>query len=216
LGAGRRIFVVGSTRDGEESLLVDAIEVAAPPADVLVVVVPRHPQRFEEVAALLAARGGPVARRSLGAPVPPAARYALGDSMGEMLAYYAAADVVFVGGSLKPYGGQNLIEPCAVGRPVIFGPYTFNFESAALAALSEGAGLRARDAREAVALALALLDDPVRRADMGRHAARFAQANRGALGRLAAWLAPRLPASRGPARGWPAPGPAPQASRRRP
>jgi 3-deoxy-D-manno-octulosonic-acid transferase len=203
-GRARRVWVAGSTRDGEEALIVEAVEAAQPPGDVLVVIVPRHPQRFEEVAALLASRGGPPARRSVGEPVPPSARYVLGDSMGEMLAYYAAADVVFVGGSLKPFGGQNLIEPCAVGRPVIFGPHTFNFESAAEAALAEGAGLRARDANDAVALALALLGDPARRADMGRRAAGFAQSNRGAVGRLGAWLAPRLAVSRGPARGWPA------------
>ncbi|MGE0357084.1 MAG: lipid IV(A) 3-deoxy-D-manno-octulosonic acid transferase [Burkholderiales bacterium] len=201
LGTGRRVWILGSTRDGEEAPLVAAIEAANPPPDVLAVFVPRHPQRFEEVAALLAARGAPVARRSLPGPVPAGARYALGDSMGEMLAYYAAGDVVLVGGSLAPHGGQNLIEPCAVGRPVIFGPHTFNFESAAEAALAEGAGLRARDAREAVAMAMALLDDPDRRAEMGRRAARFAAANRGALGRLLAWLAPRTDASRGPARG---------------
>jgi 3-deoxy-D-manno-octulosonic-acid transferase len=195
-GAQRRIWVVGSTREGEEELLVDAIEAAQPGADVLVVIVPRHPQRFDAVAALLASRHGPVPRRSLGQPVPAAARYALGDSMGEMLAYYAAADVVLVGGSLKPYGGQNLIEPCAVGKPVLFGPHTFNFESAAEAALAAGAGLRARDAREATGMAMALLDNPARCADMGRRAARFAQANRGALLRLGAWLAPRVAASR--------------------
>ncbi|MBL0142231.1 MAG: lipid IV(A) 3-deoxy-D-manno-octulosonic acid transferase [Betaproteobacteria bacterium] len=200
-GTGRRVWVLGSTRDGEEELLVQAIEAAQPDADILVIIVPRHPQRFDEVASLLAARGGPVARRSQGVPVPAGARYLLGDSMGEMLAYYAAADVVFVGGSLKSYGGQNLIEPCAVGRPVIFGPHTFNFESAAQAALAEGAGLRARDAPEAVAMALALLDDGSRRAEMGGRALRFAQSNRGALERLSAWLSPRVAPSRAPARG---------------
>jgi 3-deoxy-D-manno-octulosonic-acid transferase len=201
LGAQRRIVVAGSTRPGEEALLVDALEAAAPAPDVLVVVVPRHPQRFDEVAALLSSRGRPVARRSLGKPVPPEARYALGDSMGEMLAYYAAADVAFVGGSLKPYGGQNLIEACAVGRPVVFGPHTFNFESAAEAALAEGAGLRARDAAHAAALLLELLGDDDRRAGMGRRAAAFARANRGALERLAAWLAARPGASPGSRRG---------------
>jgi 3-deoxy-D-manno-octulosonic-acid transferase len=200
-GKGRRVWVVGSTRDGEEELLVDAIEAAHPVADVLVVIVPRHPQRFEEVAALLASRSGSVPRRSLGVPAPAGARYLLGDSMGEMLAYYAAADVVLIGGSLKPYGGQNLIEACAMGRPVIFGPHTFNFESAAEAALAQGAGLRARDEREAVTMALDLLAQPARRADMGRLALEFAQSNRGALRRLASWLAERLGASRDPARG---------------
>jgi 3-deoxy-D-manno-octulosonic-acid transferase len=200
-GPERRVWVIGSTRDGEEELLADAIEAAGPAADVLVVMVPRHPQRFDAVAALLALRRGPVIRRSLGLPVPAEARYALGDSMGEMLAYYAAADVVLVGGSLKPYGGQNLIEPCAVGKPVIFGPHTFNFESTAESALAEGAGLRVRDAGQATALALSLLDDPARRTDMGRRAAQFAQSNRGALERLGAWLAPRVAPSRYPARG---------------
>ncbi len=196
-GRDRRVWVVGSTREGEEELVVHAVEAAGLPADVLVVIVPRHPQRFDQVAALLSAHGGPVARRSQGQPVPAAARYALGDSMGEMLAYYAAADVVLVGGSLKPYGGQNLIEPCAVGRPVIFGPHTFNFESAAEAALAEGAGLRARDAAHAVSLAAGLLEDAGLRSRMGLRAAGFARANRGAMERLAAWLDPRLGASRG-------------------
>ena len=120
--------------------------------------------------------------------------------MGEMLAYYAAADVVFVGGSLKPFGGQNLIEACAMGKPVVFGPHTFNFEQAAESAMDEGAGLRARDADDAVSLAAALLEDRVRREAMGANALRFAEANRGALARLAAWLAPRV-ASRARARG---------------
>jgi 3-deoxy-D-manno-octulosonic-acid transferase len=194
-GARRRVIVVGSTRPGEEALLVEAIEAAAPAADVLFVVVPRHPQRFDEAATLLGADGRIVGRRSAATPVPAQARYALGDSMGEMLAYYAAADAVIVGGSLKPYGGQNLIEPCAVGRPVIFGPHTFNFESAAEACLAEGAGLRARDAAHAVALALELLEDTSRREAMGARALAFARTNRGALERLAQWLAARLPVS---------------------
>lgn len=200
-GAGRRICLAGSTREGEEALLVEAVEAAGLDEDILVVVVPRHPQRFDEVATLLAARGGPLARRSRGEAVPARARYALGDSMGEMLAYCAAADVVIVGGSFLPFGGQNLIEPCAVGRPVLFGPHTFNFEAAAEAAIDRGAGLRARDAAHAVAIAKALLADGARRERMGADALAFARENRGALGRLEAWLAPRLAASRGRARG---------------
>lgn len=199
-GATRRVWVIGSTRDGEEKLLVDAIGSAALAPDILVAFVPRHPQRFDEVAALLGANGEPVARRSAGAAIAPSARYVLGDSMGEMLAYYAAADVVFVGGSLKPFGGQNLIEACAMGKPVVFGPHTFNFEQAAESAMDEGAGLRARDADDAVSLVAALLEDRTRREAMGADALRFAEANRGALARLAAWLAPRV-ASRVRARG---------------
>jgi len=200
-GEGRRVWVAGSTREGEEALLVEAIEAAGLDPDILVVFVPRHPQRFDEVAALLAARGPAVARRSRGEPVPAGARYALGDSMGEMLAYYRAADLVVVGGSFLPLGGQNLIEACAVGRPVLFGPHTFNFESAAEAAIDRGAGLRARDAAHAAALAKELLGDAPRRARMGEAALAFARDNRGALARLEAWLAPRLPAIRGPGPG---------------
>ena len=200
-GAGRRVWVAGSTREGEEALLVEAIEAAGLDPDILVVVVPRHPQRFDEVAALLGRHGAPVPRRSGGDPVPATARYALGDSMGEMLAYYRAADLVVVGGSFLPLGGQNLIEACAVGRPVLFGPHTFNFEAAAEAAIDRSAGLRARDAPHAVAIAKELLGDAPRRERMGEAALAFARDNRGALARLEAWLAPRLPASRGPGRG---------------
>lgn len=199
-GESRRVWVIGSTRDGEESLLMDAMARAPLAPDVLAVFVPRHPQRFDEVASLFATRGEEVARRSAGAPVPASARCVLGDTMGEMLAYYAAADVVFVGGSLKPFGGQNLIEACAMGKPVVFGPHTFNFEQAAESAMAEGAGLRARDADDTVAIVASLLDDRARREAMGESAKRFAEANRGALARLAAWLEPRV-ASRAPTRG---------------
>ena len=123
--------------------------------------------------------------------------------MGEMLAYYAAADVVVVGGSLLPLGGQNLIEPCAVGRPVLFGPHTFNFESAAEAALAEGAGLRARDAARRGGDGDGTARGRRRGArDMGE-ARRALRAGRTAARSSAsrAWLAPRLAASRAPARG---------------
>ena len=182
-GPGRRIWVVGSTRDGEESLLVEAIEEADPAPDVLVVVVPRHPQRFEEVASLLSRGGAPVARRSLARPVPAAARYALGDSMGEMLGYCAAADIVFVGGSLLPLGGQNLIEAAACGCPSVVGPHTFNFLQATADAIAAGAARRVDDAdglAAAISRALAEADEL---GEMRAAAAGFAAAHRGATAR---------------------------------
>lgn len=187
-GARRRVWVAGSTREGEEALLLDALAARPPPDEVLLVIVPRHPERFDEVAALAAARGFPVARRSTGEAVAPGVRVALGDSMGEMLAYYAAADVVIVGGSLAPFGGQNLIEACALGRPVIVGPHTFNFEEAAEGAIRAGAAMRVRDAGEALAAAAALSADDARRREMGERAREFVRAHRGALGRLVAWI----------------------------
>ncbi len=115
---------------------------------LLTVIVPRHPQRFEEVAALLQQRGHKVQRRSENRPIEADTRIVVGDSMGEMFAYYAACDVAFIGGSLLPLGGQNLLEACAVGRPVIVGPHTFNFEDATNGAIQAGAAIRVSDAEE--------------------------------------------------------------------
>ena len=201
-GAARSVWVAGSTREGEEALLLDAFAAEPPPPEVLLVIVPRHPQRFDEVAALVAARGLRVARRSDAQPVDPGVRVVVGDSMGEMLAYYAAADVVLMGGSFLDYGSQNLIEPCALGKPVIVGPSTFNFEEAADGAIASGAALRVGDARAALATAAAIARDAPRRAAMGEKALAFVADHRGAVARLMAWLAATLAApSRERARG---------------
>ena len=185
-GAGRTVWVAGSTRDGEEALLLDAFAKAEPPADVLLVIVPRHPQRFDEVARLVQARGLALARRSEEGAVAPATRVMLGDSMGEMLAYYFAADVVIIGGSLLPFGGQNLIEACALGRPVIVGPHTYNFSEAAEGAIAAGAAIRVSDADAALNAAMGL--DASKRREMGRRGAAFVDAHRGAVRRLVDWL----------------------------
>lgn len=187
-GAARAIWVAGSTREGEEVLLLDALAASPPPAEVLLVIVPRHPQRFEEVAALAQARGFTVARRSDEAHVDAGVRVLVGDSMGEMLAYYAAADVVLMGGSFLEYGSQNLIEPCALGKPVIVGPSTYNFEQAADGAIASGAAVRVNDARAALALAAAIQRDSPRRAAMGAKGLEFVAAHRGAVERLARWI----------------------------
>ena len=107
-------------------------------------IVPRHPQRFAAVADLLRQRGIPFVRRSSNAPVTADVEVVLGDSMGEMAGYFAAADVVFVGGSLLPLGGQNLIEPIASGRPTLVGPHMFNFAEAAREGARGGRGRRGR------------------------------------------------------------------------
>ncbi|MCX7890827.1 MAG: lipid IV(A) 3-deoxy-D-manno-octulosonic acid transferase [Burkholderiales bacterium] len=181
----RRVLLLASTREGEEPLLVDALE-AAPPGDALVVIVPRHPQRFDEVAALLAKRGLAFVRRSEERPVPSGVRYVLGDSMGEMAAYYASCDVAIIGGSLLPFGAQNLIEACAVGAPVVIGPSTFNFAQATELALAAGAAVQVADAAGAVAEASRLLADPAGRAAMSAAGRDFASAHRGATARTMA------------------------------
>ncbi len=197
LGASRPVWVAGSTRDGEEALLLDAF--AAMPSEVLLVLVPRHPQRFDEVAQVALSRGFECARRSVGGPVPASTRVVIGDTMGEMLAYYAASDLVLMGGSFLDYGSQNLIEACALGRPVIVGRHTYNFEQAAEGALAAGAAIRVEDAAKGLEAALSLTREAGRRDRMGAAAREFVRAHRGATRRLVEWL--EATASRARARG---------------
>jgi 3-deoxy-D-manno-octulosonic-acid transferase len=142
--------------------------------------VPRHPQRFDRVAALLEKRGIGFVRRSANNPAGADCSVVLGDSMGEMFAYYAACDIAFIGGSLLPLGGQNLIEACAIGKPVLIGPHTFNFQEATAQAVQCGAAWRVEDA-DALAKALAeLMADAGQRERMGRAGLAFYAANSGA------------------------------------
>jgi 3-deoxy-D-manno-octulosonic-acid transferase len=194
-GDSRPVWVAGSTRDGEEALILAALERETLPSGTLTVIVPRHPQRFAAVGELLRVRGIPHVRRSDNSPVPADIAVVLGDSMGEMLAYYAAADVVFVGGSLVPLGGQNLIEPIAVGRATLVGPHTFNFAEATANATAAGAAARVADAAALIATVGALLGDPQRRNGMANAALAFHAAHRGATQRLWTWLAPQLDAA---------------------
>jgi 3-deoxy-D-manno-octulosonic-acid transferase len=193
IGSGRIVWVAGSTREGEEALLLDAFS-AIGDARVLLLIVPRHPDRFDTVAQLAGDRGMAVARRSSGS-IAPDARVMVGDSMGEMLAYYAAADVVIMGGSLLAFGSQNLIEPCAMGKPVILGPSTYNFEEAADQAIGAGAAVRVKDAPAAIEAAMQISRDAARRDAMAAKGRTFVDAHRGAVDRLVAWLAAMLPAS---------------------
>jgi len=190
-GAVRPQWVAASTRDGEEALILDALAQHPLLGNTLTAIVPRHPQRFDEVAALFEARGLAYARRSANVPVPADTHFVLGDSLGELLAYYAAADVAFVGGSLLPLGGQNLIEPIAVGTPTLIGPHTFNFAEAASQAVTAQAALRVADAHALVAEIDALLRDPARRSRMHDAALAFHATHGGATDRLWSWLTGR-------------------------
>ena len=180
---GRPVLLAASTREGEEALLLDAV-CARGLRDVLLVIVPRHPQRFDAVAALIAGRGLRLQRRSGGTAVTADTQVLLGDTMGEMFAYYAASDVVLLGGSFLPYGAQNLIEPCAVGKPVIIGPSVYNFTEAAAAAVAAGAALQVTDMAAAFSAALLLAADPERIARMGAAGRTFTAEHRGATQRL--------------------------------
>jgi len=173
---GRPVLLLASTREGEEKMLVEAM----PPWEGLVLIVPRHARRFDEVASLSVKDGFPVARRSRGETPKPEHRLYLGDTMGEMDFYYACADVAVIGGSFAPLGGQNLIEACAAGVPAVLGPSMFNFAEATRLALEAGAAIQAADAVSAMREALELLASPARRTAMGAAGKRLCEAHRGA------------------------------------
>ncbi|MES2831435.1 MAG: lipid IV(A) 3-deoxy-D-manno-octulosonic acid transferase [Pseudomonadota bacterium] len=184
----RKVVLFASTREGEEAAILAALRTI--PIDALLVIVPRHPQRFDDVAALVAQEKLPLVRRSqIGDDmVPSTVKVLLGDSMGEMFAYYAAADLAFIGGSLLPFGGQNLIEACAVGTPVLIGPHTFNFAEVTENAVAAGAALRVKDATSLLVSIQALLGDEAVRSVMISAARGFASQHRGATGRTMALL----------------------------
>jgi 3-deoxy-D-manno-octulosonic-acid transferase len=178
--AQRPVLLCASTREGEEALILDAYRALADkPAGMLLLLVPRHPQRFDEVARMAEERGLRLARRSH-LPEQVDSEVLLGDSMGEMFAYFAACDCAFIGGSLLPLGGQNLIEACAVGKPVLVGEHTFNFLQATEEAVAAGAALRVPDAAALMKEAARLLNDDAARARMGDKALAFAGHHRGA------------------------------------
>jgi len=184
----RPVVLAASTREGEEAVLLAAWRAQRAPRPLLVVV-PRHPQRFDEVAALVEQSGFSLARRSTWPLAHPAAGAEqadvwLGDSMGEMPLYYALSDVALLGGSFAPMGGQNLIEAAACGCPVVMGPHTFNFAEAARLSLAARAAVRVADIGEGVARAIELAQDEARNSWVERALA-FAQAHRGATGRVA-------------------------------
>jgi 3-deoxy-D-manno-octulosonic-acid transferase len=193
----RPVLMFASSREGEEAALFEVLAQdkdglgaarARRPTDpvgsgVQWLVVPRHPQRFDEVAALAARQGFTVSRRSSWGDTPQPADIWLGDSLGEMSLYYAMADVALLGGSFEPLGGQNLIEAAACGCPVVMGPHTFNFSEAAQLAQEAGAALRVESVAAAVGAAIGLAADPARRSAAAAAALAFAGAHRGAARR---------------------------------
>ncbi|MES2936618.1 MAG: 3-deoxy-D-manno-octulosonic acid transferase [Pseudomonadota bacterium] len=181
---GRPVVMFASSREGEEA---DFLRALPRDAGVQWLLVPRHPQRFEDVA-LLAMQGGfSVSRRSAwGDGGPQSAQVWIGDSLGEMALYYGLADAALLGGSFAPLGGQNLIEAAACGCPVVMGPHTFNFAEAAALAQEAGAALEVQDLRGGIDTTLALVTDAQRQRAMADASERFAAAHRGAARKTAA------------------------------
>ena len=195
----RPVLLFAVSREGEEAPLLAAWarRRAALAANPLLVIVPRHPQRFDEVAALMQGAGLSIARRSAWGEMPHdtalAADAWLGDSMREMPLYYGLGQVALLGGSFAPLGGQNLIEAAACGCPVVMGPHTFNFAEAAELAAAAGAAQRVETMAGALDAALALLADAQALAHAGERARAFAAEHRGAALRMAEAIAALWP-----------------------
>ncbi|MCL2644039.1 MAG: lipid IV(A) 3-deoxy-D-manno-octulosonic acid transferase [Betaproteobacteria bacterium] len=187
----RPTIFAASTREGEEEAILDAfMHVCASDPETLLILTPRHPERFDEAEELIRARGLSVSRRSAAPsnPLPIDTQVWLGDSTGEMFAYYMAADVALIGGSWRPFGGQNPIEACAVGTPILLGPHTFNFQRIANDAVEAGAARRCDDIESGIRTAFELLQDLDARAAMSEAGHAFAAINRGATARTIALL----------------------------
>jgi 3-deoxy-D-manno-octulosonic-acid transferase len=193
LGMDRPVWVAGSTHAIEEDYILAAHRVVrARFAQALLVLVPRHPPRFGEVAETLRAQGVNFVSRESGAPTSGDTEVFLVDRLGELLAFYSAADVAFVGGTLVPVGGHNLLEPAALGLPVLAGPNNFNSADVARL-LVECHGVRIVQDTDSLAAAVCeLLAEPAARTRMGANGRMAIEQNRGAVDRLMAFLEPLL------------------------
>jgi 3-deoxy-D-manno-octulosonic-acid transferase len=187
----RPVWLAASTREGEEVLILDAWRKNGV-RDALLVLVPRHPQRFAEVTRLATERGFKIQRRSDDAVIAASTEVLIGDSMGEMFAFYASADVAFIGGSLLDFGSQNLIEAAACGTPVLIGPSTRNFADAAREAVACGAARAIADAEDLVRQVSTLLANADERQQMGTAGRAFAERHRGATARTLELLSPAV------------------------
>lgn len=203
----RKVIAIASTREGEDQLFVAAIARKVKRArmkgkdmaeSVMFYLIPRHPQRFEVAAALLKKAQLPFMRRSQLVDIGQAGAAALraggqplvllGDSLGEMPSYYSSSHIAIVAGSFEPMGGQNLIEACAAGVPVLVGPHTWNFEQVVADAIDQGAAIRVQTVDDALCKALELLDQPAELSEMGQAGAHWVQKHTGAIARVIAGL----------------------------
>lgn len=190
----RPVWIAASTHDGEEqSVLAAHVKVLAQIPDALLLIVPRHPERFQLVAGLVGRAGLTCVSRSSKQRCTAATNVFLGDSMGELMMFYAAADVAFVAGSLAPIGGHNLLEPAALGLPVLTGPYTFNAADIAKLLIDDGSTTVIHDADELAGEVIELLRDERTRDLRGGAGRQVIENNRGTLERLLELVDPLIP-----------------------
>ncbi len=185
LGEHRPVWIAASTHAGEDEQILDALATLRSRwPELLLLLVPRHPERFESVAALCRQRGFALVRRSEQQSCAPSTVVFLGDSMGELLLFYAAADLAFVGGSLVATGGHNVLEPALLGLPVLFGPHMFNFTEAGERLLEAEAAWQIADAAQLASVVERLLADPALRQSTGQRGRALVERHRGALAAL--------------------------------
>ncbi|KRE96542.1 3-deoxy-D-manno-octulosonic acid transferase [Frateuria sp. Soil773] len=184
-GARRPVWIAASTHEGEELPVLEAhLDVLRRLPDALLLIAPRHPERFRAVEGSVRSLGFSMATRSVDKAPSAAHQVFVIDAMGVLMPYYAAADVAFVGGSLVPIGGHNVLEPASLARPVLVGPHTFNFEEITLTLIREGGALLVPDGARLGGAVLELLRDTVRREHMGRMAREVFDSERGAVRRV--------------------------------
>jgi 3-deoxy-D-manno-octulosonic-acid transferase len=190
---GRPVWVAASTHDREEEQVLDAHgQVCKQFPDALLILAPRHPERFAAVRSLLHKKGFNFVARTDGIPCTSDTKVYLGDTMGDVPMFYAAANVAFVGGSLVPIGGHNLLEPAALGRPVVTGPHLFHTQDIASKFEKLGASIAVNDAGQLAAAVADLFADEATATDIGNRARELVQQNKGALDRLLKLLEPLL------------------------
>ena len=201
-GQERSVWIAASTHPGEEKIVLEVhrqLKDAVP--DCLLVLVPRHPERADGVEKLCEQTGFRVFRRSRSIDPGPAIDVYLGDTLGELLTLYASADVAFVGGTLVEIGGHNLLEPAALGLPVVLGPHTFNFLDLTRRVLAAGVGIQVDEPGQLKTEVQRLLTEAETRHEMGERGRRFVADNRGALERFLGHASGQLSASLGPPHG---------------
>lgn len=181
----RPVFIAASTHEGEDEIILNASrQIRAEFPDLLLILVPRHPERFDKVAALSQRAGFKILRRSENGMCTRDIQVLVVDSMGELPLFYGTADIAFVGGSLVPTGGHNLLEPAALGRAVLIGPHYFNFNEISRQFLDTGAALQVDDEKSLATAVINLLNNPQQRADMGEAGQTLVQHSQGASKRL--------------------------------
>jgi 3-deoxy-D-manno-octulosonic-acid transferase len=191
--AGKPLWVAGSTHRGEEELVLQVYEILASRfPDLKLAIAPRHPERFGEVAGVIEKHGLSYGRFSDAPNLPAGWKLLLVDTLGDLPAFYALSTVVFVGGSLVPVGGHNVIEPAAWGKPVLFGPHMFHFKDVALKMIRAGCGVQVRDVRELSLCVARWLESPEERITLGKQALKVVEENRGAVDRAVALIEKHL------------------------